>query len=190
LYRSVARLVLDRGGSPGDSIAAEAAANKLTLQDLRREDLRDPTVDAAVPLVSSFPGVRAALLRFQREFAIENGGVLDGRDIGTVVFPDAQLKLFVTASLSERARRRWMELRSKGISIELTEVQSDLLARDTQDEVRATSPLRPATDAVVLDSTDMDAATVSAWALDIISDRFPGLSREIVSSGGKTTGRP
>src|SRR4051794_40718166 len=114
LYRAVGRLVLDGGGDPGEAAAAEHAARRLRPEDLARGDLRGPEADAAAAAVASVPGVRAALLAFQREFAMQSGGVLDGRDIGTVIFPDAPAKLFVTASLAERARRRWLELHTKG----------------------------------------------------------------------------
>jgi len=108
LYRAVGRLVLDGGGDPADPATAETAARSLRPEDLDRSDLRGPRADSAAASVASIPAVRAALLAFQRDFAAEHGAVLDGRDIGTVIFPDASAKLFVTASLGERARRRWL----------------------------------------------------------------------------------
>ena len=117
LYRAVGRLVLDVGGDPGDAATAESAARSLRPADLDRSDLRGPQADAAATSVASIPGVRAALLAFQRDFPKYDGAVLDGRDIGTVIFPDATAKLFVTASLGERARRRWLELTRRGLNL-------------------------------------------------------------------------
>src|ERR1700676_4690303 len=111
LYRAVGRRVLDEGANPADPAEAERAARELCPEDLKRTDLRGPEADAAAAAVASVPGVRAALLAFQREFGAAQGAVLDGRDIGTVVFPDADLKLFIVASVPERAHRRWLELR-------------------------------------------------------------------------------
>ena len=115
LYRAVGRRVLDAGADPADPAAAAAAAAALQPDDVRRGDLRGPAADAAAAAVASLPAVRAALLDFQRGFAVARGAVLDGRDIGTVIFPDAPVKLFVTASLAARARRRWAELEAKGV---------------------------------------------------------------------------
>lgn len=164
LYRAVGRLVLDAGGDPHDPVAAEAAARRLRPGDLERPDLRGPQADAASSAVAAAPGVRAALLAFQRDFGIERGAVLDGRDIGTVIFPDAPVKLFVTASPAERARRRWLELRAKGDAAEFAAVDRDLRARDARDEARAAAPLRPAEDAIVLDTTTLDADAAFAAA--------------------------
>ena len=122
LYRAVGRLVLDVGGDPSDPAMAEAAARRLEPTDLERGDLRGPAADAAASAVAAVPGVRAALLDFQRGFATKGGAVLDGRDIGTVIFPDAPAKLFVTASPAERARRRWLEVRAKGSDADLATV--------------------------------------------------------------------
>ena len=111
---------------------AEREARALRAADLRRDDLRGPEADLASSAVSAIPGVRAALLAFQREFG-RNGAVLDGRDIGTVVFPDAAVKLFVTASIEARARRRFEELRGKGVPTDLETVEAELRRRDMQD---------------------------------------------------------
>ena len=156
LYRATGRRVLDAGHDPADADAAEQAAQHLTPQDLARPDLRGPEADRASSLVAAIPGVRAALLAFQRRVAAA-GAVLDGRDIGTVVCPDAAVKLFVTASPRARAHRRWLELQAKGIAITLAQVEAEMLARDAQDTSRAAAPLRPAEDAVVLDTTALDA---------------------------------
>ena len=160
LYRAVGRRVLDLGRSPSDAVAAEQAAQALQPEDLERSDLRGPEADAAAAAVASVAGVRAALLAFQRNFGADRGAVLDGRDIGTVVFPDADLKLFVIASPEARARRRWLELRDRGIDVDPADVERDIRARDQQDAARTIAPLRPADDAVVIDTTafDRDAA--------------------------------
>lgn len=171
LYRAVGRRVLDAGCDPTDPAAAREA-EALTPEDLARPDLRAPEVDRAASLVAAIPGVRAALLAFQRRFAEARGAVLDGRDIGTVVFPDADLKLFVTASDEERARRRWRELKGRGIEVPFETVLADLRARDARDATRAVAPLRPAVDAIVLETTDLNADAAFARALAIVRDRL------------------
>ncbi len=172
LYRAVGRRVLDQGGEPADPDAAAVAARALRAADLARTDLRGPVADAAAAAVAAIPAVRAALLDFQRNFAAERGSVLDGRDIGTVIFPAAPVKLFVTASLAERARRRWLELQAKGVAAELATVEADMKARDAQDAARAAAPLRPAGDAVLLDTTGMNPDTAFAEALLIARARL------------------
>jgi cytidylate kinase len=171
LYRAVGRRVLDTGADPSDPGAALLAARTLRPADLGRRDLRGPEADAASSAVAAIPEVRSALLEFQRSFAAEEGAVLDGRDIGTVVFPDAALKLFVTASPEARARRRWLELRSRGEPVELPQVVQEMLVRDARDASRAAAPLRAATDAVTLDTTAMDAEAAFQAALKIARDR-------------------
>ena len=168
LYRATGRRVLDAGADPGNAAAAAAAAHALTPADLARPDLRGPQADRAASLVAMVPAVRAALLDFQRRIAAA-GAVLDGRDIGTVVWPEAHVKLFVTADLAARARRRWLEL---GQAVPLAEVEADLRARDAQDAGRATAPLRPAADAMVIDTTAMDADAAFAHAMDVIATRL------------------
>jgi len=132
---------------------------------LARDDLRTPEVDRAASQVAALPEVRAALLDFQRNFGA-NGAVLDGRDIGTVIFPDAPVKLFVTASTEARARRRCRELQARGIDVSFESVLADVEARDAMDHARVAAPLRPAPDALVLDPTalDIDAAYEAALA--------------------------
>jgi CMP/dCMP kinase len=168
LYRAVGRRVLDAGGDPADPIAAETAASALRPTDLDREDLRGPVADAAAASVAAIPEVRRALLDFQRNFASERGAVLDGRDIGTVIFPDAPAKLYVTASLAERARRRWLELRAKGVTADLAIVEADMLARDTRDAPN----MRKADDAEILDTSSLDAEAAFQQALDVIRHRL------------------
>ena len=172
LYRAVGRLVLDAGRDPKDPLAAEAAARRLDVGDLARDDLRGPAADAASSAVAVVPGVRAALLAFQRGFADQGGAVLDGRDIGTVIFPDAPVKLFVTASPAERARRRWLELCSKGVGADLATVEREMRARDERDSARAAAPLRAAADAVTIDTSAMDAETAFQTALAVVRARF------------------
>lgn len=162
LYRAVGRLVLDAGGDPGDPAVAEAQARVLEAADLARTDLRGPVADAAASAVARHPGVRAALLDFQRRFPGERGAVLDGRDIGTVVFPDADVKLFVTAALEARARRRWTEL---GEAVPLAEIEAEMRTRDLRDSTRSAAPLVQAADAVVLDTTSLDAEAAFGVAM-------------------------
>jgi cytidylate kinase len=164
--------VLDAGGDPADPVAAEAAAASLRAEDLDRTDLRGPGADEASSRVATFAAVRAALLAFQRAFGAERGAVLDGRDIGTVIFPEAPVKLFVTASAEERGVRRWRELQARGLDTGLQEVTSGVRARDAQDAARATAPLRPADDAMLLDTTELDADTAFARALELIALRL------------------
>lgn len=174
LYRAVGRRVLDAGGDPSDPAAGEAAARALEPADLDRADLRGPQADAAAARVADLPRVRAALLSFQRAFGA-NGAVLDGRDIGTVIFPDAPLKLFVTASLPARTHRRWLELQARGVAVAQETVEADIRARDAADESRAAAPLRPAADAVILDTTELDPDQMLAAALVLARQRLPGI---------------
>jgi cytidylate kinase len=170
LYRATGRRVLDANADPADPEAAEAAAAALHPADLTRPDLRGPDADRAAAAVASLPGVRAALLAFQRRFGNESGAVLDGRDIGTVIFPDAPVKLFVTASLAARAERRWRELQARGIHTDLATVTEDMAARDQADADRAAAPLRPAADAILLDTTSLDQDQAFAKALSIVEE--------------------
>ena len=172
LYRSVGRRVLDLGGDPSDPAIAESAARSLRPTDMDRSDLRGPQADAAAAAVASIPGVRTALLAFQRGFAKTDGAVLDGRDIGTVIFPDAAAKLFVTASLKERAHRRWLELQAKGVAAAIATVEEDMRQRDAKDAARAAAPLRAAEDAYQLDTSDMDAEAAFRTALAFVRTRI------------------
>jgi cytidylate kinase len=155
LYRAVGRRVLDAGGDPRDAVVAERAARALTAADLARSDLRGPEADMAASAVATLPAVRAALLDWQRDFGRTHGAVMDGRDIGTVIFPDAPAKLFVTATPEARARRRHAELAARGVVRDLADVEAEMRARDAQDAARATAPMKPAEDAVVLDTTQL-----------------------------------
>jgi len=174
LYRAVGRRLLDAGADPRDAARAEAAARALTPADLERPDLRGPMADMAASAVAAIPAVRAALLDFQRDFARARGAVLDGRDIGTVVFPDAAVKLFVTASVPERARRRFLELQGRGVAADPAEVEAEIRDRDAQDANRPVAPLKPAPDAVLLDTTALDAEAAFAAALALVRARLCG----------------
>ncbi len=172
LYRAVGRRVLDAGADPRDAAIAEAAARALLPANLDRGDLRGPMADMAASAVAAIPAVRAALLDFQRDFGRAHGAVLDGRDIGTVVFPEAQVKLFVTASVAERARRRFLELTARGIAADPTQVEAEIRDRDAQDANRPVAPLRPAQDAILLDTTILDADAAFAAALSLVRARL------------------
>ena len=171
LYRAVGRLVLVAGGNPADPEAALAAARRLAPADLDRADLRGPDADEAASLVAAQPAVRAQLLDFQRRFGDGRGAVLDGRDIGTVVFPQAKVKLFVTASQRERARRRALDFEANGIHRPFAEVEAELAARDERDTRRLAAPARKAAAAIEIDTTGKDADAVFAEALALIGER-------------------
>jgi cytidylate kinase len=182
LYRAVGRRVLDRGENPADGVAATASARALVREDLARDDLRGPVADAAAAAVASEPGVRAALLDFQRGFA-KNGAVLDGRDIGTVVLPQATVKFFVTARLEVRALRRQVELQQRGTVASLDLVRAEMAARDEADRNRAAAPLRPAEDAIQLDTSDLSAEEALATAKRLIKARLAQPAAAKVSRG-------
>jgi len=168
LYRATGRRVLDTGADPADPQAAEAAALALEPADMDRPDLRGPAADDAASKVAAIPGVRAALLDFQRRFGAVRGAVLDGRDIGTVVFPEAAVKLFVTAMPEVRARRRHAELASRGAAPTLEEVAAEMRERDARDAARNVAPLKAAANAIVLDTSALDAQAAFAAALRIV----------------------
>jgi cytidylate kinase len=135
---------------------AARIAQKLEPADLKRADLRDERVGQAASMVAAHPAVRTALLGYQRSFGrTPPGAVLDGRDIGTVVCPDAEVKIFITASLEARARRRVKELREKGIDAIQSRVLVEMTERDARDGGRVVAPLKPADDALVIDTTDL-----------------------------------
>ena len=173
IYRAVGKKVLIVGAEPEDAAAAEAEARAMRPEDLQLEGLRTDEVAQAASKVSTVPGVRAALLEFQRDFAAyppdgKAGAVLDGRDIGTVVCPEAPHKLFVTASMEVRAERRVKELQNRGLEAIYARVFEDMKERDARDSERAVSPLEPAKDAHTLDTSDFDADQVFQTALDLI----------------------
>ncbi|MFY0690431.1 MAG: (d)CMP kinase [Paracoccaceae bacterium] len=151
---------------------AQAAARTLRREDLERDDLRTPEVAQAASKVAADPQVRAALVTFQKEFARRPGGaVLDGRDIGTVICPDAEVKLYVTASDTVRAERRFLELHEKGLDVTREGVLEELRARDARDSEREAAPLKPAEDALLLDTSDMSIADAVAAAIARVSAR-------------------
>ncbi|HEY2481696.1 MAG TPA: (d)CMP kinase [Caulobacteraceae bacterium] len=161
LYRALAAAVIAGGGDLDDAQACAAAARTLDLSALADPDLRSAAMGEAASRVAVHGAARAAIVEIQRAFAArEPGAVLDGRDIGTVILKDADAKLFVTASIETRARRRWREARARGESLSYEEVLADIRRRDARDEGRDAAPLRPAPDAVLLDTTDLsiDAA--------------------------------
>tara|TARA_R110000851_G_scaffold29460_2_gene81079 strand:- start:495 stop:1103 length:609 start_codon:yes stop_codon:yes gene_type:complete len=163
LYRATGRRILT-GLDPVE------AAHSLRPEDLDADDLRTPDVSQAASRVAAIPEVRQALLDFQRAFSRRAGGaVLDGRDIGTVICPEAEVKLYVTASDAERARRRHIELTGKGHEVTLDEVAQDLRERDARDSARATAPLKPAEDAVLLDTSEMTIEEATARAIAIVT---------------------
>ncbi|MEY8097088.1 d(CMP) kinase [Falsihalocynthiibacter sp. S25ZX9] len=160
LYRAVGARVIS-----GDE--AIFAAQSLAVSDLEQSNLRTNEVAHAASEIAVIPEVRAALLEFQRSFSARDGGaVLDGRDIGTVICPDADVKLFVTASAQVRAARRFQEFSQTGVETSLSEVLADVIARDKRDSERATAPLVAASDAVLIDTSDLtiEAATARAVA--------------------------
>jgi cytidylate kinase len=156
LYRAVGLAVLRQGGDPNDAEVATAAALSLDLSKLDDPALRSLEAGLAASRVGPHPQVRAALRQVQRVFAAQSpGAVLDGRDIGTVIVPDAPAKLYVVASLAVRADRRWRQLQAKGEGVTLEQVIADISQRDASDGGRKDSPMRPADDAVLLDTTEM-----------------------------------
>jgi cytidylate kinase len=171
LYRATAKRVLEAGGDPADVAAALAAAQALGQADLQRTDLRDAATSKAASQVASIPQVRQALLDFQRHFGNAHGAVLDGRDIGTIIFPHADVKLFVTASVEARAQRRYQEFLARGEAVALADVVEDVQARDEADRTRAAAPLMMAVDAALIDTTDMDADAAFAEALKKIQEK-------------------
>ncbi|HEV8025969.1 MAG TPA: (d)CMP kinase [Stellaceae bacterium] len=179
LYRAAAFHALEPGGDPADPKIAQAAAERVRAADLTDPRLREERIARAASVVAAIPAVRQALLAFQRGFAQHppggaQGAVLDGRDIGTVVCPDADAKLFVTASLDARARRRFKELQESGAEAIYSLVLQDMKDRDARDSQRRTAPLVPADDAFVLDTTALDADAAFAAALDFIGRKLAG----------------
>ncbi|HEV2100513.1 MAG TPA: (d)CMP kinase [Stellaceae bacterium] len=174
LYRATALNVLDSGGDPADPGAAAIAARRLDLQMLADPRLRGEKVAAAASMVAAYPAVRDALLAFQRGFAAHppaaaRGAILDGRDIGSVVCPKADLKLFLTADVEARANRRVKELHARGAAAIYENVLQDLIERDARDSERRDAPLSVPRDAIIIDTTTLDADAVLERAGDIIA---------------------
>jgi cytidylate kinase len=165
LYRATALNLLELGGDP-DSEFAAARATDLSQIDFNEGQLKSEMVGGIASRISVYPHVREALLERQKRFAAQAGGaVLDGRDIGTVIAPEAGVKLFVTARPEIRAERRYMELKRMGLNVHLADVLADIRARDERDTGRDAAPLVMAKDAVLLDTSDMDVAAAIAAAI-------------------------
>ena len=176
LYRAVARALLDTGQRLDDRERAAAAARSLCPTELDEVALKGHAAGEAASVVSAIPEVRAALLQLQQDFAAAApGAVLDGRDIGTVVCPHAEVKIFVTAAAPVRARRRALELRAKGQSADENEILADINRRDARDSSRPLAPLKPAPDAHILDTSDLDIEAVLRGAIAIV-ERVRGTS--------------
>jgi len=190
LYRLTALAGAARGLDPSDEPGHAAVAARLDVRfevneqgaervkldgrDVTRE-LRAETTGNMASVVAVMPSVRAALLDRQRAFAVPPGLVADGRDMGTVVFPAAGLKVFLTASAEERARRRYNQLKEKGLAANLAALSQEILERDRRDSARSVAPLRPATDAVVIDSTGMTVDDVVNRILVLARAAFPAI---------------
>jgi len=171
LYRATARALMEQGHNLGDREAAVAAARSLALTDFNETVLRGRDMGEAASLVASIPEVRAALVEMQRDFARRPGGaVLDGRDIGTVICPEAFPKIFVTASLDARATRRALELKGLGERVDYAAVVEDIRKRDERDASRVAAPLKAAPDAIVLDTTKLDVEAALAAAVAIVEN--------------------
>jgi CMP/dCMP kinase len=169
IYRAVAKALLDAGRPLDDE--AHAVATARALDPARFDDtvLKGHAIGEAASIVSSIPQVRAALLAFQRDFAVAPpGAVLDGRDIGTVICPDADVKIFVIAAPEVRARRRAAELAAAGQSADEAAILADIRRRDERDRGRAVAPLKPASDAIELDTSNLDVEAAVAAAIRII----------------------
>jgi len=178
IYRAVAKAVIDAGKQPDDAAAAVAAAKALDPASFDEAALKIPAIGEAASVVSAIPEVRAALLAFQRDFAAKPpGAVLDGRDIGTVICPDADVKIFVTAAPEVRARRRAAEFAGSGRPVDEAAVLADIKARDDRDTNRAVAPLKQAPDAHLLDTSEMDISTVIRAAIDIVEATRAGRGR-------------
>jgi cytidylate kinase len=169
LYRAVGLAVLDAGGDPADEAAAVKAAEALDLGAIDEYRIRSSQAGLAASKVAALPAVRMVLRKSQRAFAADpKGAVLDGRDIGTVIGPDADVKLFVTAALPARAKRRHAELTARGETISYAELEAQIAERDRRDIERKDSPLYQASDAHALDTTDLDVERSIAAAIAIV----------------------
>jgi cytidylate kinase len=169
IYRAVAKALLDAGADPADEARAVAAALELDPEKFGHPALKTRPIGEAASVVSVFPKVREALLTFQRQFAAEPpGAVLDGRDIGTVICPDADVKIFVVADPVVRARRRTLEARARGEEADEVVVLADILKRDERDRNRPVAPLKAAADAHVLDNSNLDIEAGLKAAIAIV----------------------
>jgi CMP/dCMP kinase len=178
IYRAVAKAVLDAGCSPDDAERAIAAAIALDPTGFDEKSLKARPITEGASVVAAIPEVRQALMNFQRQFATKPpGAVLDGRDIGTVIAPGADVKLFVVATPEERARRRTLELKARGEPLDEQEVLADLLRRDERDSRRTAAPLKAAPDAHLLDTTHLSIDAAFRAAVEIIEAVRTGRKR-------------
>lgn len=185
LYRVTARVLLDQGHALSDRAAAIAVARGLASTDFDVARLRGRDMGEAASIIAAIPEVRAALVDLQRGFAHGPGGaVLDGRDIGTVICPDADVKIFVTATAEARARRRALELGEAGEKVDYASVLAEISQRDARDQSRAIAPLEAAADAIVLDTTTLDIEAAFEAALAIVADRTSGSSGRFLAAQG------
>jgi cytidylate kinase len=169
IYRAVAYALISRGADLADEAAAVSAARGLDPQTFDNPALKSHQVGTAASVVSAYPEVREVLLNFQRQFAAHPpGAVLDGRDIGTVICPNADVKIFVVADPEVRARRRTLEAQARGEAADEAAILADILARDERDRNRAVAPLKPAEDAYLLDNSHLDIEGGVRAAIDII----------------------
>jgi cytidylate kinase len=169
IYRAVAYALISRGADLADEAAAVRAARGLDPQTFDNPELKSHQVGTAASVVSAYPEVREVLLNFQRQFAAHPpGAVLDGRDIGTVICPNADVKIFVVADPGVRARRRTLEAQARGETADEAAILADILARDDRDRNRAVAPLQPAADAYLLDNSHLDIDGGVRAAIDII----------------------
>jgi cytidylate kinase len=169
LYRATARVLLDQGSRLDDVEAAVRSARGLALLEFEEDRLRGREMGEAASVVAAIPPVREALIDMQRAFAGRaQGAVLDGRDIGTVIAPEATVKIFVTASPDARAQRRALELRGRGEKVDYASILEDIKKRDKRDSERVLAPLKPASDAHLLDTTDLNVEAAFAAALKIV----------------------
>ena len=177
LYRSVALTLARFGGDFDSEFEAVRAVAQLGQVDPAEPELRSDMVGGIASRISAYPGVRAALLERQRSFAGQDGGaVLDGRDIGTIIAPHADAKLFVTASAEARAERRLAELEGRGASVHYAEVLADIHARDARDADRAVAPLARAADALLLDTSDLTIEDAVTEALRLVGERLAAIA--------------
>ena len=178
IYRAVAKALLDAGRRPDDTKAAIAAAKALDPAQFDEVALKGQGVGDAASIVSAIPEVRAALVDFQRDFAAKPpGAVLDGRDIGTVICPNADVKIYVTAAPEVRARRRTAEYRAQGKKIDEATVLADIVKRDERDQNRPAAPLKQAADAHLLETTHLDIDAAIRAAIDIVEATRAGRGR-------------
>lgn len=185
LYRSIGLYMLDNGIKPNDAESVVAALDKFTLELCLEkgnqiillngtdvgDQIRTPEVSMAASAVSAIPEVRSYLLSMQRDTAAKNSVIMDGRDIGTVILPDAEVKIFLTASPAARAKRRYDELISKGKNVDYETVYNEMVERDRNDSTRAVAPCIPSSDAILLDNSDIDLDGTVKKILEIINSK-------------------